>query len=61
MGPKLKVKDCGSCEHCKRYVWSHLYTPASYHAIGMSHAYHKCSLSGQRIIEMDCCPKEKTK
>lgn len=58
MGLKPKVRDCIRCEHCKRYVWSHSYKPLNYHEIGMSHAYHKCELTGIRVTKMKRCPKE---
>lgn len=54
----MRVSDCKKCQHCKRYVWSHSYLPANYHAIGMSHAYHKCELAKKRCLEVKRCPKE---
>lgn len=59
----MKVSVCEKCQHCKRYVWSHSYLPSNYHAIGMSHAYHKCELENKRCLDMKRCPKweEKSK
>lgn len=54
----MRVSQCERCEYCKRYVWSHTYKPANYHAIGMTHAYHKCDLAKERIINVRHCPKE---
>ena len=54
----MKVSHCERCEHCRRITWSHPYLPANYHAIGMSHAYHKCELAKKRCIEVKRCPKE---
>ena len=54
----MRVKDCIGCRYCKRYVWSQPYKPSGYHAIGMSHAYHKCEAYGKRCTEVKFCAME---
>lgn len=51
----MKVKDCTSCEHCSRRVWTQYYKPIGYHAIGMNHAYAYCEKHGKRVSEVKRC------
>lgn len=57
----MRVKDCRGCIYCKRYTWSHVYLPAGYHAIGMSHAYHECEIEKKRCIQVSKCPMPRGK
>lgn len=56
----MKVKDCKGCPFCKRRVWVSIYTPANYHTIGVSHAFHRCEKAGKRCLDVKKCPKEGT-
>ena len=54
----MRVKDCRSCPHCQRRVWSDYYTPKNYHPIGMSHAYAYCTKHRKRVTEVKKCDEQ---
>ncbi len=51
----MRVKDCESCVHHTRKVWSDYYKPINYHAIGMNHAYAYCEKHGCRCLAVRNC------
>lgn len=51
----MKVKYCEKCEHYKRKAWHTSYKPASYHRIGVTHAYGFCEKWDARcLVVRDC-------
>lgn len=54
----MRVKDCRSCPHCQRRVWSDYYIPKNYHPIGMSHAYAYCDKHRKRVTEVKKCDEQ---
>ena len=54
----MRVKDCRSCPHCQRRVWSDYHIPKNYHPIGMSHAYAYCTKHRKRVSEVKKCDEQ---
>lgn len=57
----MKVKDCKSCHHCQRRVWSQYYVPKDFHPIGMSHAYAYCAAYQKRVSAVKGCDRREGK
>lgn len=51
----MRVKDCVGCRYCERKVWSSSYKPATYHVVGVSHAYQYCAYHKKRCLKVKWC------
>ncbi len=56
----MRVADCKKCRHYQRRVWCHSHKPATYHTIGMSHAYAHCLMHKKRCLQVKHCEEKET-